>query len=86
MGIERLLFQRPEAERLSVERTPVEGSCPECGSELIARYPVANYLGPRIVTKCQACFYHLSTDVPSPEDNWPPWRSATADWLPSRAG
>lgn len=86
MSVDRLLFPRPEADRLYVERTPVDAVCPACGSTAVARYPVANYLGPRMVVKCQDCFHHLSTTVPLPEDNWPAWRSPTRDWRPSRAG
>jgi hypothetical protein len=86
MGIDRLLFPRPTEERISVARVPVEGSCPSCGAEALARYPVANYIGPRMVTKCQECFHHLAVDVPRPDDHWPPWRSATIDWPASRVG
>jgi len=39
-----------------------------------------------MVTKCQACFHHLAIDVPSYDDHWPPWRSATHDWVASRVG
>lgn len=71
----------PDAERVYVERTPVEGSnCPECGSDDVKRYPIANHLGPRMVTKCQACFHVLALDRPTAEDNWPPFRSVTYDW------
>jgi hypothetical protein len=86
MGVDRLLFPRPESERLFVERVPVDAVCPACGSTEVARYPVANFIGPRMVTKCQNCFHHLALDVPTAEDHWPPWRSATADWKGSRAG
>jgi len=86
MGVERLIFPRPEAERLFVDRKPVEGICPKCGANELARYPVANYLGPRIVTKCQKCFYHVAIDVPGPDDAWPPWQRATVGWPASRAG
>ena len=86
MGVERMLFPRPEQERLSVERKPVDATCPACGSSDVARYPIANFIGPRMVTKCQTCFHHLATDIPTEDDHWPPWRSATRDWVPSRAG
>lgn len=86
MGVDRLLFPRPEAERIFVERRVVDGTCPSCGARQLARYPVANYLGPRMVTKCQECFYHVAVEMPMPNDKWPPWQSATADWIPSRAG
>lgn len=86
MGVERLIFAPPEEAELHVERTPVEATCPRCSSTNVARYPVANYVGPRIVTKCQECFHHLSVDVPTADDHWPPWRPATMDWPSSRAG
>jgi hypothetical protein len=76
----------PPGDRVVVERKPVDEECPRCGAREVARYPVANFIGPRIVTKCQACFYSLSVDIPTSEDQWPPWRSATGDWPASRAG
>jgi hypothetical protein len=86
MSTDRLLFPRPVEERLYVERVPVDGTCPRCGGQEIARYPVVNFAGPRMVTKCQTCFFHLSVDVPTADDHWPPWRSATRDWPASRVG
>ena len=77
----RYTFQRPTEQRLYVERVPVPGlTCPTCGSDDIRRYPIANHLGPRIATKCQACFTSLAIDRPTEEDNWPPFRSVTYDW------
>lgn len=86
MAVERLLFPPPAEDRLVVERVEVEGTCPKCGEAELARYPVANFIGPRIVTKCQRCFHHLAVDIPTVDDAWPPWRPATADWPASRAG
>jgi hypothetical protein len=86
MGIERLLFPRPTEQYLSVERIPVEASCPACRGHNVSRYPIANHIGPRMVTKCQDCFEVLALDRPTPEDNWPPFRPAALDWAPSRAG
>lgn len=86
MAVDRLLFPRPETERVSVARSPVSSECPACGGSNVARYPVANYLGPRMVVKCQDCFTHLSVTRPDPGDNWPAWRSPTRDWPPSRVG
>ncbi len=86
MGVERMLFPRPGQERLSVERVSVQMTCPQCSSTDVARYPVANFIGPRMVTKCQSCFHHLAVDVPAYDDHWPPWRSPTSDWPSSRAG
>jgi hypothetical protein len=86
VAIDRLLFGRPTDEFIVVERTYVPGVCPSCGAERLARYPVANSMGPRIATKCQECLYPVSVDVPTADDHWPPWASATADWPTSRAG
>lgn len=85
-GVDRLLFESPLQNTISVERVPVEGVCPKCGSRDVRRYPVANFIGPRMVTKCQDCFEHLAIDVPTVDDHWPPWRSATIDWPASRNG
>lgn len=86
MSVDRLLFPRPDEERIYVTRQSVTATCPRCGSGDIARYPVANYIGPKMVSKCQACFYHLSIDEPTGDDAWPPWRAAARDWPSSRAG
>jgi hypothetical protein len=87
MGInDRMIFQTPGADQMSVSKTPVADlTCPNCGSADIARYPIGFYKGPRMVTKCQACYHSLSVDRPALEDNWPPFRAATYDWDPSPA-
>jgi hypothetical protein len=87
MGInDRMIFQTPGSDQMTVIKTPVEGlACPACGGDEIARYPIGWYKGPRIVTKCQACYHSLSVDRPALEDNWPPFRAATYDWKPSPA-
>ena len=86
MGVNRLVFPNPTEQYLEVVRVKVDEKCPACGSEDVARYPVANFIGPRMVTKCQDCFEILACDVPTEEDNWPPFRSATYGWPASRAG
>ncbi|MDR7166954.1 hypothetical protein J2W56_000672 [Nocardia kruczakiae] len=86
MSVDRLLFPRPETPRVYVERTPVDGECSACGAADLARYPVANHLGARMVVKCQQCFHHVSVTRPEPEDHWPAWRSPTRDWPASRVG
>jgi vanillate/4-hydroxybenzoate decarboxylase subunit D len=48
-------FVRPAEPFLTVERTPVDGTCPECGRDELARYPVLTEGGWWDVTKCQAC-------------------------------
>lgn len=87
MGInDRMIFVTPPAEELSVPKAKVEGrTCPECGSGEILRYPIGSHLGPRMVVKCQTCFHTLELQRPEAEDNWPPFRAATYDWVASRA-
>lgn len=86
MAVDRLLFPRPTTARVYVERVPVPGACAACGAEALARYPVANHLGPRMAVKCQECFHHVSVTRPTAEDNWPAWRAPARDWPASRVG
>lgn len=44
-----------EAPGRHVSRTPVEGSCPECGAARLAAYPIFGEGGWWDVTKCQSC-------------------------------
>ena len=48
-------FARPEERFLHVERESVDGTCPECGSEDLKRYPVLSEGGWWNVVKCQSC-------------------------------
>jgi vanillate/4-hydroxybenzoate decarboxylase subunit D len=48
-------FPRPDTPTVSVEREPVSGSCPQCGEDDLARYPVISEKGWENVTKCQSC-------------------------------
>lgn len=82
---ERYNYQRPDEDRVYLERTPVDATCPGCGGDDVRRYPVAAHLGPRIATKCQACFHVLALERPTADDAWPPFRSVTFDWLASPA-
>ncbi len=86
MAVDRLMFARPEEEFIFVERVEVEGACPACGAEKLARYPIANAMGPRMAVKCQACLHAVAIERPTPADHWPPWASATVGWPTSRAG
>lgn len=52
---QRVIYPRPTALTLSVEREDVDGSCPECGSEELQRYPVLSEGGWFDTVKCQAC-------------------------------
>jgi hypothetical protein len=76
----RYTYSRPTEQQLFVTREPVDATCPKCGGTDVARYPIANHLGPRIATKCQACLTSLAIDRPTAADNWPPFRSVTYDW------
>jgi hypothetical protein len=53
-------FPRPQETHLSVERTSVEGACPQCGSTDIAEYRVLSEGGWWDVRKCQSCLHSLS--------------------------
>jgi hypothetical protein len=55
-------FPRPASQRLSVERRPVEGACPECGAEELAEYPVVSEGGWWNVRKCQRCLASLTRE------------------------
>ena len=55
-------FPRPEELYLSVDRIAVEGSCPECGSDDLKRYPVLSEGGWWQVTKCQDCLFSLERE------------------------
>jgi hypothetical protein len=48
-------FPRPKSLTLEVTRTPAAGSCPSCGTESLASYPVLSDGGWWQVTKCQSC-------------------------------
>ncbi len=86
MSNDRLLFAPPTEDRIAVVRVPQDVECPACGSPNVARYPIADFIGPRMVTKCQECFHELARDIPTDDDHWPPWKAPTAGWEPSRAG
>jgi hypothetical protein len=84
--VERYIQARPTELRPTIERVEVPGAiCPECGGGDIRRYPVANSLGARIVTKCQDCLHRLAMDRPTDTDNWPAFRAVTYDWPASPA-
>jgi hypothetical protein len=81
----RLIYPRPEAERLFLERTPIPGRCPACDQESVATYPVATHQGARMLTRCQRCFHTISLERPGPDDAWPPFRSVSYAWVASPA-
>lgn len=43
-------------------REPVPGTCPECGAESLARYPVLSEGGWFLATKCQACLHTVARE------------------------
>ena len=53
---------RAEERYLSVERTPVDGSCEICGAEALSSYPVLSEGGWWNVTKCQGCLASISRE------------------------
>lgn len=48
-------FPRPREERLHVERSVVDGTCPECGGTDLKAYRVLSEGGWWQVSKCQDC-------------------------------
>lgn len=48
-------FVRPKDPVVLIQKETVPGSCPECRSERLARYPVLTEGGWWLVTKCQDC-------------------------------
>jgi hypothetical protein len=48
-------YPRPAEPYVDVPREPVEGTCPECGSSSLRRYPVLSEGGWWNVVKCQDC-------------------------------
>lgn len=81
-----ILYQRPEEEFISVKRELVaDAKCPACDSKDVRRYPIVNWMGARIVTKCQACFHVLEIRETVREDKWPPYWPVTHDWAVSLA-
>ena len=55
-------FPRPQETHLSVERRPVEGSCPACGADALASYRVLGEGGLWDVVKCQECLTSVSRE------------------------
>ncbi len=47
---------------ISVERTPVEGTCPGCGAAALAAYPVHSEGGWFDVVKCLECLHSVSRE------------------------
>lgn len=56
------MFPRPEEPYVRVERERVDGACPGCGHQALARYPVVSEHGWELVTKCQDCLCSVARE------------------------
>ena len=65
-------FQRPTERHLHVERTHLEGSCPECGAQELAAYRVLSDGGFFHVQKCQRCLHSLEREPAPPFGSYVP--------------
>ena len=52
-------FPRPASATVECPRIRVDGACPECGRQSLARYRVMSEGGWWLVTKCQFCLHSL---------------------------
>jgi transposase-like protein len=55
-------YPRPTELTLSVEKEPVQGTCPICGAAALQRYPVLSEGGWFQVVKCQECLHSVSRE------------------------
>ena len=53
-------YTRPTEPTLSVAKERVDGTCPSCGVENLATYPVLAEYGWEQVVKCQTCLCSVS--------------------------
>jgi uncharacterized Zn finger protein len=51
-----------DGDTVEIVKEAVEGSCPECGAEALARYPVVSERGWELVVKCQKCLYSVERE------------------------
>ena len=65
-------FPRPQSERLYVDRAPVEGACPECGSADLREYRVLSEGGWWTAVKCQDCLASVSREPGPPLGSFVP--------------
>ncbi len=65
-------FQRPTERHLHVQRSPVEGTCPECGAQELAAYRVLSDGGFFNVAKCQRCLHSLTREPAPPFGSYVP--------------
>ncbi len=52
----------PVSHRLYLQRTAVDGTCPNCGAVDLAGYPVNSEGGWFLVVKCQRCLHSVSRE------------------------
>ena len=55
-------YPRPRDPTVAVTKERVEGSCPECGADSLAKYPVLSEGGWFQVVKCQNCLHSVSRE------------------------
>lgn len=55
-------YPRPAELTLSVEKEPVQGTCPACGAAALMQYPVLSEGGWFQVVKCQECLHSVSRE------------------------
>jgi vanillate/4-hydroxybenzoate decarboxylase subunit D len=55
-------FPRPTEQYLHAERTPADGTCPECGAAELADYRVLSDGGWWDVRKCQRCLASVTRE------------------------
>jgi hypothetical protein len=55
-------FPRPTTATVFAARTPVAGTCPECGAQALASYRVMSEGGWWRVVKCCQCLHSLSRE------------------------
>jgi hypothetical protein len=65
-------FQRPSERRIYAKRTPVEGTCPQCGSSELAAYRVLSDGGFFNAVKCARCLHSLSREPAPPFGSYVP--------------
>lgn len=56
-------FPRPSTPTVSAAREAVEGTCPACGTQHLAKYRVMSENGWWIVVKCQTCLRSVSREA-----------------------
>ncbi|GGJ60477.1 hypothetical protein GCM10010121_083860 [Streptomyces brasiliensis] len=84
--IDRILYPHPDVDQVYADRPLVPNKvCPQCASTEVARYQIANHLGPRITLTCQECLHVIAVERPSTADSWPPFRAVAYDWPASPA-